>query len=50
MRARQAVDGDMAAFCVGTGVQPSEYLHLTVGQREAFLRAARKAGGSRGSR
>lgn len=38
---REAAD-DMAAFCLATGVQPSEYLQLTRYQIDAFVRAVNK--------
>lgn len=32
-------DYQMAKFCIITGMAPSEYMNLTLGQRQAFIEA-----------
>lgn len=39
---------DMAVMVVATGIQPSEYWALTLGQREALVRAVKRANRTRG--
>lgn len=38
----------MAAVIVATGIQPSEYWNLTLGQREALVKAIKQAHRNRG--